>query len=53
VNPIRRTVLFAAGVVIGVLSIASGTTFGWVTGLALVAGAFFIVRRWWLPRERR
>jgi hypothetical protein len=37
----------------GVLSISTGTVFGWISGLALVAGSFFIVRRWWLPRGRR
>jgi hypothetical protein len=45
--------LFAAGTVAGVLSITSGTVFGWVAGLALVTGSFFLVRRWWLPRNRR
>jgi hypothetical protein len=52
-GPIRRTALFAAGAVMGLLSIATGSAFGWITGIALIAGAFFIVRRWWLPRERR
>jgi hypothetical protein len=45
--------LFAAGTVAGVLSITSGTAFGWIAGLALVSGSFLLVRRWWLPRQRR
>ncbi len=53
VGPFRRTLLFAAGTVAGVLSITTGTVFGWVAGLALVSGSFILVRRWWLPRNRR
>jgi hypothetical protein len=48
VGPLRRTLLFVAGTVAGVLSITTGTVFGWVSGLALVAGSFLLVRRWWL-----
>jgi hypothetical protein len=52
-SPLRRTLIFVAGTVAGVLSITTGTVFGWVSGLALVTGSFFLVRRWWLPRARR
>ncbi len=52
-GPLRRMALFAVGTALGILSIATGTVFGWVSGLVLLAGAFFVVRRWWLPRERR
>jgi hypothetical protein len=52
-GPVRRTALFAAGVIAGVLSITAGTTFGWAAGLTLIVAAFVLVRRWWLPRRRR
>jgi hypothetical protein len=52
-GPARRTALFAAGVIAGVLSITTGTTFGWASGLTLIVAAFVLVRRWWLPRRRR
>ena len=49
----RRLALFVVGVVFGLYSIATGTWFGWVSGLVLVVGAFVLVRRWWLPRASR
>jgi hypothetical protein len=52
-GPLRRTLIFAAGIVVGILSITTGSVFGWVTGLALLSGSFLLVRRWWLPRQRR
>jgi hypothetical protein len=52
-GPLRRTLIFAAGTVAGILSITTDTVFGWVTGLALVTASFLLVRRWWLPRHRR
>jgi hypothetical protein len=52
-GPLRRTALFAAGVIAGALSITTGTTFGWASGLTLIVAAFVLVRRWWLPRRRR
>ena len=50
---IRRAALFVAGTLLGVYSIATGSLFGWVTGLALLVASFYLVRRWWLPRPRR
>lgn len=40
------------GVCAGLYSITTGSWFGWATGLALVVGAFMLVRRWWLPARR-
>ena len=52
-GPIRRTVLFAVGTTAGISSITTETTFGWVSGLALIAGSFLLVRRWWLVGQPR
>ena len=49
----RRLALFVVGVAFGLYSIATGTWYGWCSGLALVVGAFVLVRRWWLPQGRR
>jgi hypothetical protein len=52
VRAIRDACAFLVGTAVGLYSIATGSTFGWVVGIALVAGSFFLVRRWWLPRSR-
>jgi len=49
---IRQLALFVGGTVIGLYSIATGSLFGWITGLVLIGASFFLVRRWWLPRSR-